>query len=79
MQPTGLAAMAQLGIGDEVMAHGAKVDCLYGVNAVGRRVIDIRYGRWKPGMKSRNSAAWPSLTFGSLRMAPTPNCETKPA
>lgn len=49
MQPTGLAAMAQLGIGDEVMAHGAKVDCLYGVNAVGRREIDIRYGRWKPG------------------------------
>ena len=49
MQPTGLAAMAQLGISDEVMAHGAKVDCLYGVNAAGRRVIDIRYERWKLG------------------------------
>lgn len=49
MQPTGLAAIRQLGISDEVLAHGAKVDCLYGVNGQGRRVIDIQYERWKKG------------------------------
>jgi 2-polyprenyl-6-methoxyphenol hydroxylase-like FAD-dependent oxidoreductase len=49
VQPTGLAAMRALGIADEVLAHGAKVDWLYGVNPVGRRVIDIRYHRWQAG------------------------------
>jgi 2-polyprenyl-6-methoxyphenol hydroxylase-like FAD-dependent oxidoreductase len=49
VQPTGLAAMRTLGIADEVLAHGAKVDWLYGVNPTGRRVIDIRYARWQAG------------------------------
>ena len=49
VQPTGLAAMRALGIEDEVLAHGAKVDWLYGVNPKGRRVIDIRYHRWQAG------------------------------
>jgi 2-polyprenyl-6-methoxyphenol hydroxylase-like FAD-dependent oxidoreductase len=39
--------MHTLGIADEVLAHGAKVNWLYGVNPAGRRVIDIRYERWK--------------------------------
>jgi 2-polyprenyl-6-methoxyphenol hydroxylase-like FAD-dependent oxidoreductase len=47
IQPTGLAAMRTLGIADEVLAHGAKVNWLYGVNPRGRRVIDIRYSRWQ--------------------------------
>jgi 2-polyprenyl-6-methoxyphenol hydroxylase-like FAD-dependent oxidoreductase len=41
--------MHTLGIADEVLAHGAKVNWLYGVNPAGRRVIDIRYERWKSG------------------------------
>jgi 2-polyprenyl-6-methoxyphenol hydroxylase-like FAD-dependent oxidoreductase len=41
--------MRTLGIADEVLAHGAKVDWLYGVNPAGRRVIDIRYARWQAG------------------------------
>lgn len=49
VQPTGLAAMRILGIEAEILAHGAKVDWLYGVNPRGRRVIDIRYDRWQPG------------------------------
>ncbi len=49
IQPTGLAAMRTLGILDEVLAHGAKADWLYGVNQHGRRVIDIRYARWQRG------------------------------
>lgn len=48
VQPTGLAALRQLGIEDEILAHGAKVDRLYGVNPRGRRVIDIEYQRWQP-------------------------------
>lgn len=47
VQPTGLAAIRQLGIEDEILAHGAKVDKLYGVNPHGRRVIDIQYQRWQ--------------------------------
>ena len=49
VQPTGLAAMRTLGIEDEIVANGAKADWLYGVNHRGRRVIDIRYDRWKKG------------------------------
>jgi 2-polyprenyl-6-methoxyphenol hydroxylase-like FAD-dependent oxidoreductase len=49
VQPTGLAAMRQLGIEAEVLAHGAQVDWLYGVTPRGRRVIDIRYDRWRAG------------------------------
>jgi 2-polyprenyl-6-methoxyphenol hydroxylase-like FAD-dependent oxidoreductase len=49
IQPTGLAAMRTLGVADEILAHGAKADWLYGVNQHGRRVIDIRYARWQRG------------------------------
>ncbi len=49
VQPTGLAAMRALGIADEILAHGAKADWLFGVNHRGRRVIDIRYDRWQRG------------------------------
>ncbi len=48
MQPTGLAAIQRLGIEDEILAHGAKVDSLYGVNPRGRRVIDVQYQKWQP-------------------------------
>jgi 2-polyprenyl-6-methoxyphenol hydroxylase-like FAD-dependent oxidoreductase len=48
VQPTGLAAIRQLGIEDEVLSHGAKIDRLYGVNPRGRRVIDIKYQQWQP-------------------------------
>ncbi|OYT90263.1 MAG: FAD-binding monooxygenase [Burkholderiales bacterium PBB3] len=49
IQPTGLAAMRTLGIAEEVLAHGAKIDHLWGVNPQGQRVIDIDYARWQPG------------------------------
>jgi 2-polyprenyl-6-methoxyphenol hydroxylase-like FAD-dependent oxidoreductase len=41
--------MRVLGIEDEILAHGAKVNWLYGVNPRGRRVIDIRYEHWRAG------------------------------
>ncbi len=49
IQPTGLAAMRELGIAHEVLQRGAKVDRLYGVNAAGQRVIDIQYAHWRFG------------------------------
>ena len=49
IQPTGLWAMRRLGIEQEMLAVGAKVDWLYGVNPKGRAVIDIRYGNWLKG------------------------------
>jgi 2-polyprenyl-6-methoxyphenol hydroxylase-like FAD-dependent oxidoreductase len=49
VQPTGLAAMRALGIEQDILAHGAKADWLFGVNHRGRRVIDIRYDRWQRG------------------------------
>jgi 2-polyprenyl-6-methoxyphenol hydroxylase-like FAD-dependent oxidoreductase len=49
VQPSGLAAMQVLGIHDEVVAHGAKVDHLLGVTARQRRVVNVRYQRWQPG------------------------------
>ena len=49
IQPSGLAAMRALGIHDEVVAHGAKVDHLLGVTARQRPVVNVRYQRWQPG------------------------------
>ncbi|HSV45354.1 MAG TPA: NAD(P)/FAD-dependent oxidoreductase [Ramlibacter sp.] len=49
IQPSGLAAMQALGIRDEVVANGAKVDHLLGVTARQRPVVNVRYQRWQPG------------------------------
>ena len=49
IQPTGLAAMRVLGIEEEILRHGAKVDWLWGVTPQGRTVIDIRYESWRVG------------------------------
>jgi len=49
IQPSGLAAMRALGIHDQVVAHGAKVDHLLGVTARQRPVVNVRYQRWQPG------------------------------
>ena len=49
IQPTGLAAMRVLGIEDEILRHGAKVDWLWGVTPAGRTVIDIHYESWRAG------------------------------
>jgi 2-polyprenyl-6-methoxyphenol hydroxylase-like FAD-dependent oxidoreductase len=75
VQPTGLAAMRTLGIADEVLAHGAKVDWLYGVNPTGRRVIDIRYDRWQAGSYGLGlhrgvlfNALWKAATDAGVQM-----------
>lgn len=41
--------MAVLGVADEVLAHGARVDHLFGVTPRRRPVVDVRYQAWREG------------------------------
>jgi salicylate hydroxylase len=43
IQPTGLAVLRDLGLADALLAHGARVDRLFGRTAGGRTVLDVRY------------------------------------
>ena len=49
LQPTGQAVLQRLGLLDDVLAHGAPVERLFGDNASGRTVLNMRYGRFAPG------------------------------
>jgi 2-polyprenyl-6-methoxyphenol hydroxylase-like FAD-dependent oxidoreductase len=49
LQPTGQAVLQRLGLWDEVLAHGAPVDRLFGDNAAGRTVLNMSYRRFAPG------------------------------
>lgn len=43
LQPTGLSVLWELGLLDAVLAHGRRIARLYGENAAGRAVMDMRY------------------------------------
>lgn len=43
LQPTGLGVLARLGLHEQALALGQRVERLYGCNAQGRRVMDMRY------------------------------------
>ncbi|MFL6587741.1 MAG: FAD-dependent oxidoreductase [Luteimonas sp.] len=43
LQPTGLQVLWRMGLLDQVLAHGARVDRLYGETPCGRAVMDMRY------------------------------------
>ena len=43
LQPTGLAVLWKMGLLDAVLAHGARIQRLYGETAGGRPVMDMRY------------------------------------
>jgi len=47
--PSGLAAMRVLGIEQEVLRHGDRVDHLLGVTPRSRPVVNVRYADWQPG------------------------------
>lgn len=49
LQPTGMAVLGQLGLLDEAVVLGARIQKLYGENARGRCVMDMRYEDWRPG------------------------------
>jgi 2-polyprenyl-6-methoxyphenol hydroxylase-like FAD-dependent oxidoreductase len=75
IQPTGLAAMRTLGIYDDILAHGARVNNLSGVSHQGRQVLDIRYERWQNGSFGVGlhrgalfSALWKSATEAGVKI-----------
>lgn len=48
LQPTGMAVLERLGLLDEILARGSRVDRLSGVTVGGRAVLDLRYADWRP-------------------------------
>ncbi len=48
LQPTGLQVLWCMGLLDQVLAHGARVDRLYGETPCGRAVMDMRYAGLDP-------------------------------
>jgi 2-polyprenyl-6-methoxyphenol hydroxylase-like FAD-dependent oxidoreductase len=47
IQPIGLAALRVIGVRDEVVAAGARINQLYGVTPRGKPVIRLRYRDWR--------------------------------
>jgi 2-polyprenyl-6-methoxyphenol hydroxylase-like FAD-dependent oxidoreductase len=43
LQPVGLHVLWEMGLLDQALAHGARIERLYGENASGRAVMDMRY------------------------------------
>ena len=43
LQPTGLAVLRFLGLAEQALACGARIDCLHGQNIHGRQVMNMRY------------------------------------
>ena len=69
LQPTGLAVLASLGLLDEMLALGARIDRLHGVDATsGRTVLDVRYDA-RPGGGRFGLAVHRAALFGVLYRA----------
>lgn len=49
VQPSGLAAMRMLGIDQEVLRRGDRIDHLFGVTPRRWPVVNVRYDKWQPG------------------------------
>jgi len=49
LQPTGLAVLRELGLLESALAHGARIERLYGETSRGRPVMDLRYRDWRSG------------------------------
>ncbi len=49
LQPSGLAALRALGLLDPILALGARVERLEGLDAAGRPVMKMSYAHWRPG------------------------------
>lgn len=48
LQPTGMRVLARLGLGEQVLEWGQRIDRLFGCNQRGRRVMDMRYADVSP-------------------------------
>lgn len=72
LQPTGLRVLWKLDLLAQVMAHGRRVNRLYGETPCGRAVMDMRYARLDPGLSGLGmqrgalftvlAQAWPDRT-----------------
>lgn len=49
LQPTGMHVLQSLGLFDEILAHGAHIDKLYGTTPTGKTVLDVRYRDFAQG------------------------------
>ncbi len=50
LQPTGMAALAELGLLAPILAHGARIDRLTGITTRGRPILDLAYADLAPGL-----------------------------
>ncbi|WP_266160063.1 FAD-dependent oxidoreductase [Dyella silvatica] len=48
LQPTGLRVLASLGLAEQVLARGQRIERLHGCNGRGRDVMDMRYAEHAP-------------------------------
>jgi 2-polyprenyl-6-methoxyphenol hydroxylase-like FAD-dependent oxidoreductase len=50
LQPTGMAVLERLGMLEEVVAQGARVERLHGASVAGRTVLELAYADLEPGL-----------------------------
>lgn len=48
LQPTGLHVLWTMGLLDDALVHGARIERLYGETTAGRAVMDMRYRELEP-------------------------------
>ena len=46
LQPTGMDVLRSLGLLEQALEHGARIEALFGTNPRGRSVLDVRYRDW---------------------------------
>src|SRR5512142_2017057 len=73
LQPTGLTVLADLGLLDEILALGSRIERLHGTDAgSGRTVLEVRYGARRSrrfGLAVHRSALFSVLYRAALREA----------
>ena len=76
LQPTGMAVLRSLGLLEQVLARGARVERLHGVTVRGRVVLDMAYGDWRRGLFGLGihrhilfSALWEALTARGIAVS----------
>ncbi|MVA97209.1 NAD(P)-binding protein [Nitratireductor sp. CAU 1489] len=72
LQPTGLTVLDALGLLDDMLSRGSRIDRLHGSDAhSGRTVLDVRYAAWRGGRfgLSVHRAALFDVLFGAVRAA----------
>ncbi len=70
LQPTGLTVLADLGLLDDILALGSRIDRLHGADAkTGRTVLDVRYDAQRRGRfgLAVHRAALFAVLFGAVR------------